>query len=142
LTATTIRKGRRRILKIAIIEGAQMKCSSIRFKLIAGGILIVLIPLVVSGIVAKNNSAAAVTKYSKANAQSIAEGLAMQVSATLEGELKFVAAFAGRTQVKIAADAVQAKGIEEAAEAVDVIRTDLRQTFSTAQNYLRNSSFD
>lgn len=106
-----------------------MKFSSIRFKLIVGGILIVLIPLVVSGIVAKNNSAAAVTEYSKANAQSIAEGMAMQVSATLEGEVKFIAAFAGRTQVKIAAEAVQAKGIEDAAEAVEVIRKDLRKRF-------------
>lgn len=106
-----------------------MKFSSIRFKLIVGGILIVLIPLAISGYVAKNNSAEAVTKYSKANAQSIAEGVAMQVSATLDGETKFAAAFAGRTQVKIAAEAVQAKGIEGAAEAVEVIRKDLRKRF-------------
>lgn len=106
-----------------------MKFSSIRFKLIVGGILIVLIPLAISGYVAKNNSAEAVTKFSKANAQSIAEGIAMQVSATLEGETKFAAAFAGRTQVKIAAEAVQAKGIEGAADAVEVIRQDLRKRF-------------
>jgi methyl-accepting chemotaxis protein len=106
-----------------------MKFSSIRFKLIVGGILIVLVPLVVSGYVAKNNSATAVTKYSMANAQSIAEGLALQVGATLEGEIKFAAAFAGRTQVKIAAEAVQSKGIEGAAEAVEVIRKDLRKRF-------------
>ncbi|WP_319588899.1 methyl-accepting chemotaxis protein [uncultured Desulfobulbus sp.] len=106
-----------------------MKFSSIRFKLIVGGILIVLIPLAVSGYVAKNNSATAVTKYSKANAQSIAEGLALQVAATLDGEIKFAAAFAGRTQVKIAAEAVQSKGIEGAAEAVEVIRKDLRKRF-------------
>jgi len=106
-----------------------MKFSSIRFKLIVGGILIVLIPLVVSGYVAKNNSATAVTQYSKANAQSIAEGLAMQVSATLEGEIKFASAFAGRTQVRIAAEAVQSKGVEGAAEAVEVIRKDLRKRF-------------
>lgn len=106
-----------------------MKFSSIRFKLIVGGILIVFVPLAISGYVAKNNSAEAVTKYSKANAQSIAEGVAMQVSATLDGETKFAAAFAGRTQVKIAAEAVQAKGIEGAAEAVEVIRKDLRKRF-------------
>ncbi len=106
-----------------------MRFSSIRFRLIVGGILIVLIPLAVCGYVAKNNSAEAVTKYSKANAQSIAEGLAMQVSATLEGEIKFAAAFAGRTQVKIAAEAVSSKGVEGAAEAIDVIRKDLRKRF-------------
>jgi len=106
-----------------------MKFSSIRFKLIVGGILIVLIPLVVSGYVAKTNSAKAVTQYSKANVQSIAEGLAMQVTATLEGEIKFVDAFARRTQVRIAADAVHAKGIEGAADAVEVIRKDMRKRF-------------
>ena len=116
--------------EIAIIkERVSMKISSIRFKLIVGGILIVLIPLAVSGYVAKNNSAAAVTTYSKANAQSIAEGLAMQVSATLEGEIKFATAFAGRTQVRIAAEAVQSKGIEGAAEAIEVIRKDLHKRF-------------
>ncbi len=106
-----------------------MNFSSIRFKLIVGGILIVLVPLGVSGFVAKNNSAKAVTKYSKANAQSIAEGLTMQVAATLEGELKFVAAFAGRTQVKIAAEAVADKGVDGASEAVTVIRKDMEKRF-------------
>ncbi|WP_028319247.1 methyl-accepting chemotaxis protein [Desulfobulbus elongatus] len=108
-----------------------MNVSSIRFKLIVGGILIVLLPLAVSGYVAQDNSATAVTTYSKANAQSIAEGLAMQVAATLEGEIKFAAAFAGRTLVKNAAEAVHAKGIEEATAtgALDVIRNDLRKRF-------------
>ncbi len=106
-----------------------MKFSSIRFKLIVGGILLVLIPLAVSGFVAQKNSADAVTFYSKANAQSIAEGMAMQVAATMDGEIKYAAAFAGRTQVKIAAEAVQAKGIDGAAEAVEVIRKDLHKRF-------------
>ncbi|MGE4560960.1 MAG: methyl-accepting chemotaxis protein [Desulfobulbus sp.] len=106
-----------------------MNISSIRFKLIVGGILIVLIPLAVSGYVAKNNSAKAVTYYSKANARSIAEGLAMQVAATLEGELKFVAAFAGRTQVRIVAEAVAAKGIEGAGEERAVIAKDMKKRF-------------
>jgi methyl-accepting chemotaxis protein len=106
-----------------------MNVSSIRFKLIVGGILIVFAPLAVSGYVAKSNSAKAVTHYSKANAQSIAEGLAMQVAATLEGELKFAASFAGRTQVKLAAEAVSSKGIEGAGEAVALIRKDMQKRF-------------
>ncbi|MDD2466330.1 MAG: methyl-accepting chemotaxis protein [Desulfobulbus sp.] len=106
-----------------------MNISSIRFKLIVGGILIVLLPLAVSGYVAKNNSAKAVTHYSKANAQSIADGLAMQVTATLEGELKFVTAFAGRTQVKLVAGAVAEKGIDGAGEAIEVISRDMQKRF-------------
>ncbi|WP_310600313.1 methyl-accepting chemotaxis protein [Desulfobulbus sp.] len=108
-----------------------MNFSSIRFKLIVGGILIVLVPLTVSGIVAKNNSAAAVTTYSKANGQSIAEGLAMQVAATLEGEIRFTEAFAGRTMVKNAAETVFSKGIAGATESgtVETMNNDLSNRF-------------
>ena len=106
-----------------------MNFLSIRFKLIIGGILVVLIPLAVSGYITVKNSTKTVTELSKANAQSIAEGTATQVSAIYDGELKFADAFAGRTQVKIAAEAVNAKGIEGAGEAVEVIRQDLKKRF-------------
>ncbi len=106
-----------------------MKFSSIRFKLIVGGILIVLIPLIVNGYITVINSTKTVTQLSKANAQSIAEGMATQISAIYDGELKFTDAFAGRTQVKIAAEAVSAKGVEGASEAVEVIRQDLKKRF-------------
>jgi len=106
-----------------------MHFTSIRFKLIVGGILTVLIPMAVSGYVAITDSAKAVTQLSKTNEQFIAEGTAMQVAATLEGEMKFTTAFAARTQVKIAAEAVNAKGIEQAAETVKLIRQDIRKRF-------------
>jgi diguanylate cyclase (GGDEF)-like protein len=53
----------------------------------------------------------------------------MQVTATLDGEMKFTAAFAARTQVKIAAEAVSSKGIPGAADAVKVIRQDIKKRF-------------
>lgn len=106
-----------------------MNFSSIRFRLIVGGILLVFLPLALSGYIAKSSSAKAVTKFSKANAQSIAEGLALQVGATLEGELKFAAAFAARTQVKIAAEAVAEKGREGATDSIATIQKDLQKRF-------------
>jgi len=102
---------------------------SIRFKLIVGGILTVLIPMALCGYVAITDSATAVTQLSKTNEQFIAEGTAMQVAATLEGEIKFTAAFAGRTQVKLAAEAVNAKGLTAAVEAVRTIRQDIKKRF-------------
>ena len=107
-----------------------MNCSSIRFKLISGGILIVLIPMAVCGYVAITNSAKAITQLSKTNEQFIAEGTAMQVSATLDGEMKFTAAFAARTQVKIAAEAVSTRGAGGATEAVKAIRQDIKSALS------------
>jgi diguanylate cyclase (GGDEF)-like protein len=103
--------------------------SSIRFKLIVGGILTVLIPMAVCGVVAIRDATKAVSRLSKTNEQFIAEGTAMQVAATLEGEMKFTAAFAARTQVKMAAEAVSAKGVASAAEAVKTIRQDIKKRF-------------
>ena len=113
-----------------------MNFSSIRFKLIVGGILAVLIPMTVSGYVAITNSVEAVTQLSKVNKQFIAEGAAMQVAATLEGELKFATAFAARTQVKIVAEAVSTKGI--VATYGDMIRVPgKRGSLEQAQPFLR-----
>lgn len=106
-----------------------MNFSSIRFKLIVGGILVVLIPLLVTGYITVTNSTKTATDLSKINAQSIAEGTASQVSAIYDGELKFAEAFAGRTQVKIAAEAVNTSGVEGAPEAMEVIRQDLKKRF-------------
>ena len=71
-----------------------MNFSSIRSKLFVGGILTALIPMAVTSYIAITDSAKAVTLLSKVNEQFIAEGTAMQVAATLEGELKSVSAFA------------------------------------------------
>jgi len=112
-----------------------MNVSSIRFKLIVGGILVVLLPLLACGYVATTNSAKVATELSRANAQSIAVGAATEIAATYEGELKFASAFAGRTQVKIAAEAVSAKGIDGAAGNVEVIRADLKKRFEKLSNF-------
>jgi len=111
-----------------------MNVSSIRFKLIVGGTLVVLLPLLVCGYVATTNAARVATELSRANMQSIASGSATEIVATYEGELKFASAFAGRTQVKIAAEAVNAKGVEGAAGSVEMIRADLKKRFEKLSN--------
>ncbi len=112
-----------------------MNFSSIRSKLIIGGILTALIPMAVTSYVAIINSTKTVTQLSKVNEQFIAEGTAMQVTATLDGELKSVSAFAARTQVKIAAEAVNTKGIKGAPEAVAIIRQDIKKRFELLQTH-------
>lgn len=106
-----------------------MNFSSIRFRLIAGGILSVLVPMAIAGYITKTNSTKAILQLSKGRGQALAEGMATHIAATLDGELRFVSSFAGRTQVKIAAEAVNAKGIKGAAEAIRVIRKDLANRF-------------
>lgn len=111
-----------------------MNFSSIRFKLIFGGILTVLIPMAIAGFVAKANSTKAIIQLCKVNGQTIAESVAMQISATLEGELRFASYFAGRTQVKIAAEAVNAKGIMGATSSIAMIRKDLDKRFEPVRD--------
>ncbi|MCL2459335.1 MAG: methyl-accepting chemotaxis protein [Desulfobulbus sp.] len=108
-----------------------MNLSSIRSKLIIGGILIVLIPLTVCGYVANSKSTAAVITYNKANVTSIAEGLAIAVAASLESETRFIDVFAGRSLVRNAAEAVRSKGIAGAIEAgvVETVNNDLHKRF-------------
>ena len=111
-----------------------MNFSSIRFKLIVGGMLTVLIPMVIVGYVTKSNSTKAIIQLSKVNGQTIAESVAMQIAAALEGELRIISSFASRTQVKSAAEAVHAKGITGAAGSIGVIRKDLEKRFEPVRD--------
>ncbi|MDR2551200.1 MAG: diguanylate cyclase [Desulfobulbus sp.] len=103
--------------------------ASIRFKLIVGGILAALIPMAICGYVAITDATKAVSQLSRTNEQFIAEGTAMQVEATLEGEMKLTAAFAARTQVRNAAEAVNSEGNGGTAETLELIRQDIRKRF-------------
>ena len=111
-----------------------MNLSSIRSKLIFGGIVIVLLPLVVSGYLANRIASQEITRLSKETAQTVAEGVVARIEATLEGETKFVAAFAARTQVKMAAEAVVNNGLEGAIGNVEVINRDMKKRFEQLKN--------
>ncbi|MGD9950345.1 MAG: methyl-accepting chemotaxis protein [Desulfobulbus sp.] len=112
-----------------------MNFSSIRFRLIAGGILLVLIPLAISGYVSITNSIKVATQLSKANAQSIANGAATEILATYEGELKFASAFAGRTQVQMATEKINEHGIEGAGESIATMNNDLHKRLEKLHHY-------
>ena len=116
------------------VKSVFMNFSSIRFKLIVGGMLTVLIPMVIVGYVTKSNSTKAIIQLSKVNGQTIAESVAMQIAAALEGELRIISSFASRTQVKSAAEAVHAKGITGAAGSIGVIRKDLEKRFEPVRD--------
>jgi methyl-accepting chemotaxis protein len=112
-----------------------MNLSSIRFRLIVGGILVVLIPLCLSGYVSITNSAKVATQLSKANAHAIASGAATEIRAVYEGELKFASAFASRTQVKNAAEKINAQPNESAEQTLAVIGADLNKRFEKLNHY-------
>lgn len=113
----------------------RMNLSSIRFRLIVGGILVVLVPLCISGYVSITNSSEVATQLSKANAHSIATGAATEILATYEGELKFASAFAGRTQVKTAAEKINSQGAESDPQTIADIGADLKKRFEKLSHY-------
>ncbi|MDY0360915.1 MAG: methyl-accepting chemotaxis protein [Desulforegulaceae bacterium] len=63
------------------------KKDSLRFKLMSGGILIVLIPLIILGYISMNKSSDAITEISKEQVKGIAEDLAGMTKNAVEGEI-------------------------------------------------------
>lgn len=76
-----------------------MKITSIRFRLIAGGITLVLFPLLVISILSISKSSTALSEMAKKQAQSIASDLAGLADQVLKEEVKIAEVFAADQQV-------------------------------------------
>ena len=95
-----------------------MKVSSIRFRLIAGGIILVLLPLLVVGLLSISKSSTALSELSKKQAESVAADLVSLTDAILREEIKLAEVFAADPEVAKVAQAVQRDGVDKTAEAV------------------------
>lgn len=76
-----------------------MKITSIRFRLVAGGIILVLLPLIVIGIFSITQSSSALSDLSKTQAESIALDLAELADQLLKEEIKIAEVFAADEKV-------------------------------------------
>ncbi len=106
-----------------------MKFTSIRFKLIAGGCLAVVVLLLVNGYLSITNSSTALTQLTMKNAASTAKNIAIQIDKALAGEMKTALAFATDSLVKSVTEEVDAKGIDGATQAVQVLRQEMKKKF-------------
>jgi methyl-accepting chemotaxis protein len=86
-------------IKHPLMGGATMKITSIRFRLIAGGITLVLLPLIIIGILSISKSSTALTVLSKQQAESIALDLAGLADQFLREEIKLAEVFAAGHEV-------------------------------------------
>ncbi|MFH1154792.1 MAG: methyl-accepting chemotaxis protein [Pseudomonadota bacterium] len=93
-----------------------MKKRSLKFKLITGGILIVVIPLLIVGLFSVNKASNALLDAGRSQAKQIAVDLANMVQLVLEQEVKFANAMAVEPLVINAADSVHENGIESTLE--------------------------
>ncbi len=107
-----------------------MKVSSIRFRLIAGGIILVLLPLLVVGLLSISKSSTALSEFSKKQAESVASDLAGLADAILREEIKLAEVFAADPEVAQVAQAVQRDGVDKSTEAVSRLFARLGKQFA------------
>jgi methyl-accepting chemotaxis protein len=93
-----------------------MKKRTLEFKLVAGGILIVLIPLLVTGIVTSLKSSKALVSSAMSQSEQIATSLSNMVQLVLKEEMKVASHIASNHTLIEAAASVARNGVDGAAD--------------------------
>lgn len=112
-----------------------MKMTSIRFKLTAGGVALVLLPLIIAGLISISKSATALLQLGKDGAQNTAADLARLADNILEEEQKLAEVYATDQKIINVADHINGGGDVVGSEVTDLYRV-LTQQFNTmGSNY-------
>jgi methyl-accepting chemotaxis protein len=106
-----------------------MKKRSLKFKLILGGILAVIVPLTVVGFFAINKSSTALVIAAKGQASLVAGNLATMVDVAMEQEVKLAKGMALEPLVENAADKVSKGSIDSAMAELKVLDGFLEKVF-------------
>ena len=93
-----------------------MKTTSIKFRLIAGGITLVLLPLLIIGFLSISKSSTALSDLSKNQAETIASDLARLADSILKEEMKLAEMIAADQQVIDVLTVVKQSGTSGATE--------------------------
>ncbi len=111
--------------------------SSITFRLVFGGCVAVLIPLLIVGAVSVFKSTNALSDVSEKNAQEYAQNLAQTIETTIGLQTVTASAFATDTDVIQTLKKVKDLGVEGAAGDLALLRQDMKKKFKVFdQNYL------
>ncbi len=114
-----------------------MNTKSIGFRLIAGGCIAVILPLLVVGYLSTNKASRALEHLATSNARSGAEDLATLVEHILIEEKKIVLALASDSLVRSVAEKVKNNGIAGTAEDIKILRADMKNKYKhLGSNYL------
>jgi methyl-accepting chemotaxis protein len=92
----------------------KMKQRSLKFKLIVGGVLAAIIPLMVVGLFSINKSSTALLSLAKGQAQMVAKNMATTVDLVMMQEIKFVKGMAVDPRIRDAAAEVARVGVDNA----------------------------
>ncbi|MFN2353318.1 MAG: methyl-accepting chemotaxis protein [Desulfopila sp.] len=115
----------------------KLNVKSISFRLIAGGCILVVLPLLVIGFLATNTSTDALLKVGRQNAAAKAEELTSAVATMLELQAETVAAFATGANVRTTLSKVKDQGAQAAAGELGALRQEMKKKYATLNdNYL------
>lgn len=116
---------------------AKINIHSISFRLITGGIILVLIPLLIVGSIAIFKSTNALLTLGNENAKGKATEIATIVETTLEIQTKVAAAFASGNSVTQTLEKVKAEGAEASAQELAELRQLMKKKYAVLDdNYL------
>lgn len=114
-----------------------MNIRSIGFRLIAGGCLAVIVPLVVSGIMSTRKASISLDTIAKENIGETAKDMSNLIDKILEEEKKLVTFFSSSGVLLRVGEEVKKKGIDGATEEIQHLRHELRLAYkSLGSNYL------
>ena len=114
-----------------------MNIRSIGFRLVVGGCLAVVLPLVVIGYLSVTKASQSLSAISRENAEGQATKLAVAIEATLEAQTKTAAAHAVDTNVRLIGQKVKELGLEGAAGEIAQLRKQMKDKFKQLdKNYL------
>ncbi len=105
-----------------------MKKRSLKFKLMISGILIVLVPLVITGFFSVTKSSQALLNLGKSNIELTAKTLATTVDLVLSEEIKLVNTLAADPVTRSAAEAYSNRGPDGAAAEIELLGRKLQAT--------------
>ncbi|MCA1792521.1 MAG: methyl-accepting chemotaxis protein [Desulfotignum sp.] len=114
----------------------KIKDLKLGFKLIVGGLFLVLVPLIVVGAISLQKAADGLVKRAQSEVFQVAEDLVSMTGAVMEAELKFVRGMALNPLVHTAVNQVAKEGVEGAMDSLKALDAHLVNAFeSVGQGY-------
>jgi len=107
-----------------------MKITSIKFRIVAGGITLVLLPLLIVGLLSLSKSSNALLELSKNQAQSVAADLARLADNTLTEEMKLADVLAADHEVVNTLTLIKQAGVNRATDQINALYQTLGKKFS------------
>ena len=107
-----------------------MKITSIKFRLVSGGITLVLLPLLIIGFLSISKSSTALSDLAKNQAENIAADLSRLADSILTEEMKLAEVIAADHQVLNVLSTVKQAGLSGATEQIKELQQNLGTTFS------------